>query len=93
MSLELAVVRTTAADRSPEEAPADRLARAAPAAAEASDACDAHVVVHHVKGRKRVRPLVCNSVAEFLVESVRGQHDKFVFVSQRLGRHARDRPA
>jgi integrase len=38
----------------------------------------------HVKGRKRSRLLVCNSVAQSVVESVRGQHDDYVFVYQRL---------
>jgi len=33
-----------------------------------------------VKGRKRSRVLVCNSVAQSLIESVRGQHPEFVFV-------------
>jgi len=38
----------------------------------------------NVKGRKRSRLVVCNSVAQSVVESVRGQHDEFVFVYQRL---------
>jgi len=38
----------------------------------------------HVKGRKCSRVLVCNSVAQSVIESVRGQHDTFVFVYQRL---------
>lgn len=38
----------------------------------------------HVKGRKFSRVLVCNSVAQSVIESVRGQHDTFVFVYQRL---------
>jgi integrase len=33
-----------------------------------------------VKGRKRDRILVCNSVAQSIIESVRGQHSEFVFV-------------
>jgi integrase len=37
----------------------------------------------HVKGRKLVRLLVCNSVAQSVVESVRGQHAEFVFVYRR----------
>ena len=37
----------------------------------------------HVKGRKRSRILVCNSVAQSVVESVRGQHEDFVFVYRR----------
>jgi integrase len=36
-----------------------------------------------VKGRKRSRLLVCNSVAQSIVESVRGEHDEFVFVYRR----------
>ena len=38
----------------------------------------------NVKARKRSRLLVCNSLAQSVVESVRGQHDEFVFVYQRL---------
>ena len=38
-----------------------------------------------VKGRKRDRVLVCNSVAQSIIDSVRGQHPEFVFVySQRV---------
>ena len=37
----------------------------------------------HVKGRRSVRYVVCNSVAQSVVESVRGQHDAFVFVWRR----------
>ena len=33
-----------------------------------------------VKGSKRARIIVCNSVAQSIVESVRGQHPEFVFV-------------
>ena len=33
-----------------------------------------------VKGRQRGRILVCNSVAQSIIESVRGQHPEFVFV-------------
>ncbi len=33
-----------------------------------------------VKGRKRSRVLVCNTVAQSIIESVRGMHDEFVFV-------------
>lgn len=33
-----------------------------------------------VKGRKRVRYVVCNSVAQSIIESVRGEHPEFVFV-------------
>ena len=49
----------------------------------------------HVKGRKRSRLLVCNSVAQSVIESVRGQHDEFVFVYQRLkkdGSRGRGKP-
>lgn len=39
----------------------------------------------YVKGRKADRVVVCNSVAQSIVESVRGQHPEFVFVySQRV---------
>ncbi|MFZ2307565.1 MAG: tyrosine-type recombinase/integrase [Rhodoferax sp.] len=37
----------------------------------------------HVKGRKRSRVLVCNSVAQSVIEAVRGQHPEFVFVYRR----------
>lgn len=37
----------------------------------------------HVKGRKRSRLLVCNSVAQSIIEAVRGQHPEFVFVYRR----------
>lgn len=37
----------------------------------------------HVKGRKRSRVVVCNKVAQSVVESVRGQHEEFVFVYRR----------
>lgn len=37
----------------------------------------------NVKGRKRSRLLVCNSVAQSVVESVRGEHHEFAFVYQR----------
>jgi len=37
----------------------------------------------HVKGRRRARPLVCNSVAQSVIETVRGQHPEFVFVYRR----------
>ena len=36
-----------------------------------------------VKGRRRSRLLVCNSAAQAVVESVRGEHDEYVFVYQR----------
>lgn len=34
----------------------------------------------NVKGRKRGRILVCNSVAQSIIESVRGQHPEYTFV-------------
>lgn len=37
----------------------------------------------HVKGRRRTRLVVCNSVAQSVLESVRGQHAEFVFVYRR----------
>ncbi len=37
----------------------------------------------HVKGRRRVRIVVCNSVAQSVIEAVRGQHPEFVFVYRR----------
>ena len=37
----------------------------------------------HVKGGKRSRIVVCNSVAQSIVEDVRGQHHDFVFVYRR----------
>ncbi len=37
----------------------------------------------HVKGRRRVRVVVCNSVAQSVIETVRGQHPEFVFVYRR----------
>jgi len=37
----------------------------------------------YVKGRKSEAYLVCNSVAQGLVETARGQHDEFVFVWRR----------
>ena len=37
----------------------------------------------HVKGRRQARVLVCNSVAQSILESVRGQHKEFVFVYRR----------
>jgi integrase len=42
------------------------------------------VPASNVKGRKRSRLLVCNSVAQSVIESARGGHDDFVFVYQRL---------
>ncbi|WP_310732341.1 tyrosine-type recombinase/integrase [Ideonella sp. A 288] len=37
----------------------------------------------HVKGRRRPRVVVCNSVAQSIIESQRGKHDDFVFVWRR----------
>lgn len=37
----------------------------------------------HVKGRRRSRVVVCNSVAQSVIEAVRGQHEEFVFVWRR----------
>ena len=37
----------------------------------------------HVKGKKRGRLVVCNSVAQSVIESVRGQHPRYVFVYRR----------
>lgn len=37
----------------------------------------------HVKGRRRTRVVVCNSVAQSVIEAVRGQHEEFVFVYRR----------
>jgi integrase len=44
----------------------------------------------HVEGRKRARVVVCNSVAQSIVESVRGQHQEFVFVWRRERRTRTD---
>jgi integrase len=40
----------------------------------------------HVKGRKRSRLVVCNRVAQSIIESVRGEHPEFVFVFRGHGR-------
>jgi integrase len=37
----------------------------------------------HVKGKKRSKIVVCNSVSQSVVESVRGMHEEFVFVYRR----------
>jgi integrase len=37
----------------------------------------------HVKGRRRQRVVVCNSVAQSIIESQRGKHEEFVFVWRR----------
>jgi len=47
------------------------------------------VPAEHVKGRRRSRVLVCNSIAQSIIESVRGQHDEYVFVYQRLKKDGR----
>ena len=39
--------------------------------------------MQHVKGKERSRVVVCNSVAQSVIESVRGQHEDFVFVYRR----------
>jgi len=36
--------------------------------------------IEFVKGRRRARVVVCNSVAHSVIEAVRGQHEEFVFV-------------
>jgi integrase len=49
----------------------------------------------YVKGRKRERVVVCNSVAQSIVESVRGQHPDFVFVYSQIrkkGKKPKHRP-
>ena len=38
----------------------------------------------NVKGRKRSRLLVCNSVAQSVIDSTRGEHGEHVFAYQRL---------
>lgn len=48
-----------------------------------------------VKGRKHDRVVVCNSVAQSVIESVRGQHPEFVFVYSAIrkeGKKPRYRP-
>lgn len=37
----------------------------------------------NVKGRKRSRVLICNSVAQSVIEACRGQHEEYVFVYRR----------
>lgn len=37
----------------------------------------------HVKGRRHSRVVVCNSVAQSIIESARGMHEEFVFVWRR----------
>lgn len=41
----------------------------------------------HVKGRKGWRPLVCNRVAQSILEEQRGKHPEFVFTYQRGKNH------
>lgn len=41
----------------------------------------------YVKGRKGWRPLVCNRVAQSIVEELRGKHPEFVFTYQRGKEH------
>lgn len=47
----------------------------------------------YVKGRKVDRVLVCNSAAQSVIESVRGQHPEYVFVYRRERVKNLDRPA
>jgi len=37
----------------------------------------------HVQGRKGLRPLICNRVAQSIIEEQRGEHPEFVFTYQR----------
>lgn len=46
----------------------------------------------HVKGRRRVQVLVCNSVAQSVIEACRGRHEEFVFVWRRERVKNVDRP-
>ena len=41
----------------------------------------------HVKGRKGWRPLICNRVAQSIIEEQRGKHPEFVFTYQRGKNH------
>lgn len=41
----------------------------------------------YVKGRKEWRPLVCNRVAQSIIEEQRGKHSEFVFTYQRGRNH------
>jgi integrase len=45
-----------------------------------------------VKGKKRSRILVCNSVAQSVIESVRGQHDDYAFVYSQRRKNPKYRP-
>lgn len=47
----------------------------------------------HVKGQRRTRVVVCNSVAQSVIESVRGQHETHVFVWRRERVKHTDKPA
>lgn len=47
----------------------------------------------HVKGGRRSRVVVCNSVAQDIIETVRGQHPEFVFVYRRERVKNLDKPA
>ena len=46
----------------------------------------------YVKGRKQDRVVVCNSVAQSIIESVRGMHAEFVFVYSQAVEKPRYRP-
>lgn len=47
-------------------------------------ACSVFIVPpEFVKGRKSWRPLVCNRVAQSIIEEQRGKHEEFVFVYQK----------
>ncbi len=41
----------------------------------------------HVKGRKDWKPLICNRVAQSIIEGQRGKHPEFVFTYQRGEKH------
>jgi integrase len=47
----------------------------------------------HVKGRRRARVVVCNSVAQSVIEAQRGRHEEFVFVWRRERVKNTDQPA
>ncbi len=44
----------------------------------------------YVKGRKRERVVVCNSVAQSIVESARGMHPEYVFVWSRVRKKGKE---
>ena len=50
------------------------------------------VPARHVKGRRQARVLVCNAVAQSVIEAARGQHPEFVFVYRRERRTRHDLP-